>query len=142
MADFDKHVLDLFGWVVNHNLTDAEWALIYDHGDFFGTMPLMEDALLLLNSLPQQPVVITACPKTSYRQVARQKRRWVREYLHPDLFILPVMGGHNKPLFMHRPGDILIDDYGKNCRAWEDEGGIAIKHTTATDTLEKLNAIW
>ncbi|MFL9582229.1 hypothetical protein [Stenotrophomonas sp. AB1(2024)] len=29
---------------------------------------------------------------------------------------------------MHQPGDILIDDWGKNCAAWTDAGGAAIKH--------------
>jgi 5'-nucleotidase len=49
-----------------------------------------------------------------------------------------MMGGVNKAMFMHEPGDILIDDMEKNCKAWEELGGKAIVHKNALDTIAKL----
>ena len=141
MADFDRHHTSIFGPMPSGDFDDLHWAKIHAIPDFFRNLPLKSDALDLFYALPMVPVILTSCPRTGYQNVARQKRAWVREHLG-DMVILPVIGGHNKPMFMHRPGDILIDDYGKNCRAWEAEGGIAIKHETAEQTLEKLHAVW
>jgi hypothetical protein len=83
-------------------------------------------------------IVCTACPRHNYANVARQKRGWVRQHLSHDLPVLPVTGGKNKALFMHAPGDILIDDFERNIKAWEEEGGVGILHTDFETTYEKL----
>ena len=43
--------------------------------------------------------------------------------------VLPVMVGHNKGLFMHAEGDILIDDFITNVDAWRNLNGVGILHT-------------
>jgi hypothetical protein len=70
-----------------------------------------------------------------------QKRAWVRQHLSESITILPMMGGVNKAMFMHEPGDILIDDMAKNCNAWEEVGGIAIVHQNADATRAQLEQI-
>ena len=44
---------------------------------------------------------------------------------------------------MRNPGDILIDDFSKNCEDWAAHGGMAIKHLTGTveETIEALQEI-
>jgi len=74
------------------------------------------------------PVILTACPKSNYPLAAMQKRQWVREHLSATCLVLPVLGGRHKPLFMHQPGDVLIDDFKDNCDAWTAAGGVAIRH--------------
>lgn len=141
MADFDTHHQANFGWVPSHDLTDEQWQAIHDQPSFFLDMPMCEGAHGLFQALwDYRPIILTACPKTNYQHVARQKRQWVKNHLGSAITVLPVIGGHNKPMFMHAKGDILIDDYGKNCRAWEAEGGRAIKHVTAAQTLKELKA--
>ena len=39
------------------------------------------------------------------------------------------------------PNHILIDDFTKNTVPWDNEGGIAILHTDANKTIEKLEEI-
>ncbi|WP_260477050.1 hypothetical protein [Stenotrophomonas sp. 278] len=73
-------------------------------------------------------MILTACPKSNYTVAAQQKRAWVREHLSATCLVLPVLGGVNKPLFMHQAGDVLIDDWSKNCVAWTAAGGVAIQH--------------
>lgn len=138
MADFDAGFVRLFGRIPHHDMTDAEWAIVHADGDFFETLPLCQGAMGLFNSLPADLSVLTACPRSNYQDVARQKRNWVRKHLGQHVTVLPVLGSHNKPLFMHSPGDILIDDYGKNCREWQAAGGIAIKHEGVLSTIQQF----
>lgn len=128
MADFDAHFPALFG--VDHRdlLDDEMWATITSHRTYFRDMPVCPGALPFYAAIKHlRPIILTACPKSDYVNVAVQKRAWVREHLG-DLTVLPVMGGRHKPLFMHAPGDILVDDMARNCGAWKDAGGWAIQH--------------
>lgn len=129
MADFDGAFPSVFG-LDHRSLADEEmWGHINSHVSFFRDLPPMAGAIDFFRSIEHlNPVILTACPKSNYAHVAAQKRAWVREHLSQTCLVLPVMGGRHKPLFMHQPGDILIDDWGKNCEAWTEAGGVAIKH--------------
>lgn len=142
MADFDRHFPEVFG--VDHRslADDALWGHINSHPSFFRDLPVCDGAIAFFDRVSYaQPIILTACPTTNYQQVARQKRAWVREHLSPNCTVLPVMGGRNKPLFMHEPGDILIDDFERNIRAWEEEGGVGILHRNFEDTKAQLKAV-
>ena len=140
MANFDAHFPALFG-VDHRGLADDDmWATINAHPSYFRDMPIFEGAKLFFDSISWlDPIILTACPRSNYAHVARQKRAWVREHLSTRCIILPVMGGANKPLFMHAPGDILIDDFERNTKAWEKEGGIAILHKDFVTTGRELD---
>lgn len=129
MADFDGAFPQVFG-LDHRSLADDEmWGHINSHPSFFRDLPPMAGALDFFRSVEHlNPVILTACPKSNYPHVAAQKRAWVRAHLSQTCMVLPVLGGRHKPLFMHQVGDVLIDDFGKNCVAWVDAGGIAIKH--------------
>ena len=129
MADFDGAFPAVFGLDHRSLADDDMWMHINGHPSFFRDLPPMEGAVEFFRSVEHlHPVILTACPKSNYAHVAVQKRAWVREHLSQTCLVLPVLGGRHKPLFMHQPGDILIDDFGKNCQAWNDAGGISIKH--------------
>lgn len=129
MADFDGAFPAVFG-LDHRSLADEEmWRHINSHQSFFRDLPPMAGALDFFRSIEHlNPVILTACPKSNYAHVAAQKRAWVREHLSATCLVLPVLGGRHKPLFMHQAGDVLIDDFGRNCDAWVEAGGIAIKH--------------
>jgi len=129
MADFDGAFPAIFG-LDHRSLADDEmWGHINSHPSFFRDLPPMAGALDFFRSVEHlNPVILTACPKSNYPHVAAQKRAWVRAHLSQTCLVLPVLGGRHKPLFMHQAGDVLIDDFGKNCAAWTAAGGIAIKH--------------
>lgn len=129
MADFDGAFPQVFG--LNHrSLADDEmWGHINGHPSFFRDLPPMAGAIDFFRSVEHlNPVILTACPKSNYPHVATQKRAWVREHLSQTCLVLPVLDGRHKPLFMHQAGDILVDDFGKNCAAWTEAGDVAIKH--------------
>ncbi len=129
MADFDAHFPAVFGLDHRSMADDAMWQTINAHPSYFRDMPPCPGAVEFYREIAHhEPIVLTACPRTNYANAAQQKRAWVYEHLGPHVTVLPVMGGHNKPLFMHAPGDILIDDFEKNTRAWSAAGGISILH--------------
>lgn len=140
MADFDKYFLEQFG-VVSNSLDDPTlWKWINAHGNFFSNLPPCEGAIDFYNSLGDLNVtILTACPKTNYTVAAVQKRDWVYRHLSPNVTVIPMLGGKNKCLFMHSPGDILIDDYEKNCIPWREHGGLAIQHKNFVDTTKQLD---
>ncbi|WP_203452786.1 hypothetical protein [Rhizobium sp. rho-13.1] len=129
MANFDAHFPAMFGVDHREMLDDDMWAQINSHPSYFRDMPIFEGAKEFFDKIAwMDPIILTACPKSNYAHAARQKRAWVREHLSTSCIILPVMGGRHKPLFMHAPGDVLIDDFPKNIEAWHDEGGEGILH--------------
>jgi 5'-nucleotidase len=143
MADFDAHFPATFGLDHKSLADDAMWETINAHPSYFRDMPPCPGAIAFFATIADlDPIVLTACPRTNYANAARQKRAWVREHLSTSIMILPVMGGHNKPLFMHAPGDILIDDFERNTQAWEKEGGVAVLHTSFERTRAELAVIF
>ncbi|HIE1458599.1 TPA: 5' nucleotidase, NT5C type [Stenotrophomonas maltophilia] len=129
MADFDAAFPTLFG--LDHRLLadDEMWKHINNHPSFFRDLPPMHGAVEFFHSIHHlNPVILTACPKSNYPLAAMQKLQWVREHLSATCLVLPVLGGRHKPLFMHQPGDVLIDDFEANCDAWTAAGGVAIRH--------------
>jgi 5'-nucleotidase len=145
MADFDRHFVEHFG-VEPQSLDDANmWKKINSYPDFFANLPPMKDALNLFGKLvwdwEYDIIILTACPRSNYRNAAIQKRNWVRKHLSTEVQVIPMLGGVNKALFMHQSGDILIDDMEKNCMSWEELGGKAIIHKNAADTIAELKEL-
>ncbi|WP_156330357.1 5' nucleotidase, NT5C type [Bosea vaviloviae] len=139
MADFDAHFPAVFGLDHRSMADDAMWATINAHPSYFRDMPPCPGAVEFFREIAHlEPIVLTACPRTNYANAATQKRAWVYEHLGWHVTVLPVMGGHNKPLFMHARGDILIDDFEKNTRAWDAAGGMSILHRDFAGTRLQL----
>jgi 5'-nucleotidase len=139
LGDFDAHFLSLFKHESKGTPDEVLWAKINSSPSFFYDLPLCYGALDWFDSLwLYQPIILTACPRSNYHNVARQKKAWVKDRLGYDGLVLPVMGGANKGMFLQNEGDILVDDMERNCKAWEAEGGVAILHTSTMSSDWKL----
>lgn len=142
MFDFDGHFEDLFGH--HPKFYDGNkktmWNMIYSVPNFFADLPLLPGAMAFYKEYEKKlrPMFLTSCPTSNYEEVARQKRVAVRKHFGYNTIMLPTNGSESKPLFMHRPGDVLIDDWGKNIRAWEAAGGVGIKHENFEQTATEL----
>lgn len=117
--------------------TPEFWRRVTAVDDFFTNLELMADAMELYEGVKHlDPTILTACPMGGWAE--DQKVRWAAKRF-PGVPIITCMAAvksaHGKP------GDILIDDYNKNRKAWEDMGGIFILHVTALQSLISLSLI-
>ena len=84
--------------------------------------------------------ILTAAGTVNRQIVIKDKIDWTREYVHPDWLLIPTFKGSQKAAFAHKKA-VLIDDRPKNIECWVEAGGIGILHTSAEDTVAKLNEI-
>lgn len=140
-VDMDGVLADFFGeWSrlsgVNHykDISHVEDALnlIRAHPSFWLDLPPLSDASPLLGAIKKYAGSYNICstPLHDDKNSEPHKRLWVKRHLHnfpPHEVIIT----HNKPAYATQADgtpNILIDDYGKNIKAWEAAGGIGIKH--------------
>lgn len=146
MADFDGGFPAKFGYDHRAVPDEVMWAEIEKDGKFFRELPPCEGALHFFRYIERgcSPVILTACPHDKFADIAVQKRAWVREWLGSRVPIVFTVGGKTKHLYMHKPGDILIDDFPRNVERWNEAGGVGILHAgdfTAT-ALALQGALW
>lgn len=139
LADFDRAATDLLGmpprqFEKRHGPREF-WQRIARHPDFYGTLPLMPDAMLLFDAVRHlQPVILTGLPLGNW--AAPQKLRWAAEHF-PGTRIITCLARNKRE--HARDGDILVDDTLKYRDLWEGAGGIFVHHRDARSTIAVLN---
>jgi hypothetical protein len=126
-ANFDQHVLDLFGKTPNA-LGDAElWRLANSTENFWSDMPLMPGAREFFDAIKHvNPIVLTGCPKSDYDRAAKAKVAWWKRNFDHDNVITCL--SKEKATYMKAEGDWLVDDMTKNCKRWAAAKGYAIRY--------------
>lgn len=138
LADFDRSATELLGMpprvYEKRRGIGAFWREIARHPDFYGTLPLMPDAMRLFEAVRHlDPVILTGLPRGNW--AAPQKVRWAAEHF-PGTRILTVLAVDKR--HHAQQGDILVDDQLKHAHLWEDAGGIFVHHRDAESTIAKL----
>ncbi len=138
LADFDKAGDILFGM----SPRDAErihgskqfWHRLEHELDFYGTLPLMPDALDLYEGVRHlNPIILTGCPRGTWAQ--GQKVAWAARHF-PGVPIITCRSADKR---VHaKPGDVLIDDWPQHRHRWIEMGGVFISHYDAATSLEAL----
>lgn len=147
LADFDGAFLSLFGKTCEECESKSEmWRLIHGHDEFFYNLPKMagarnlyEDALDLRDG--GEVAILTSAGSSDFHHVAQQKRRWIHKHIDDSVLVITVKDGLDKAAFVQNKGDILIDDWRKNCEAWEEAGGVAIKYENAEQAMADLTKL-
>jgi len=138
LADFDRAATELLGmppraYEKRHGLA-AFWHELARHPDFYGTLPLMPDAMELFDAVRHlDPVILTGLPRGNW--AAPQKVRWAEQHF-PQTRILTVMAVDKRRHCV--TGDILVDDQLRHAHLWEQAGGIFVQHRDAASTLDQL----
>ena len=146
LADFDGFFLSSFG-IATKDVTKKEmWKAIHGHDEFFYNLPMMEGALDLyaascLYSAARAPIVLTSAGSSNFMHVAQQKKRWIQEHIGEYVTVIAVREGADKAAMVQNKGDILVDDWRKNCDAWEAVGGLAVKYENATQAIADLESL-
>ncbi|WIW90237.1 hypothetical protein K3M67_19500 (plasmid) [Sphingobium sp. V4] len=141
LADFDRAATDLLGMppraFQKRRGKGAFWRELARHPDFYGTLPLMPDAMRLFKAVRHlDPIILTGLPLGKW--AAPQKVRWAAEHF-PGVKILTVMAVDKRN--HAQEGDILVDDQMKHAHLWEAAGGIFLHHENAESTLVKLRLL-
>ncbi|WP_294394895.1 hypothetical protein [uncultured Sphingomonas sp.] len=141
LADFERAAFDLLG-ASPHDYQQrrgagAFWRELARHPDFYGSLPLMPDAMELFAGVRHlHPVILTGLPRGAW--AAPQKVRWAAEHF-PGTRIITCMAVDKR---RHaQAGDILVDDTLRYQHLWEEAGGTFVHHRTAAETLAELRRI-
>lgn len=141
LADFDKAGEILWGMPPRKYEEKVGskrfWKELQETRDFYGSLPLMPDAMELFKGVEHfNPTILTGCPLGGWAEA--QKVGWAARNF-PGVPIITCMS-ENKCKFGHK-GDVLIDDYMKYRDRWEAMGGVFIHHRTALESLLRLSVI-
>src|SRR3546814_20411898 len=98
LADFDRAATELLGMpprtCEKRRGIGAFWREIERHPDFYGTLPLMPEAMRLFEPVRHlDPVILTGLPRGTGD--APQQVRWAAEHF-PGTRILPVLAVHKR----------------------------------------------
>ena len=141
LADFDKAATQLLGmpprtYEQRHGVP-AFWKELARHPDFYGSLPLMPDAMRLFEAVRHlEPVILTGLPRGKW--AAPQKVRWAARHF-PGTRIITVMAVDKRK--HAQVGDVLVDDQLRHAHLWEEVGGLFIHHREAESTLTQLASL-
>ena len=141
LADFDRAATELLGMpprvFEKRRGIGALWRELARHPDFYGSLPLISDAMDLFGAVRHlDPIILTGLPRGKW--AAPQKVRWAAEHF-PGTRILTVMAVDKRN--HAQEGDILVDDRLKYAHLWESAGGIFVHHKNAQSTIGKLRTL-
>ena len=142
LADFDAGARKILGmspadFEARHNKREF-WRRLARTRDFYATLPLMPDAMLLFEAVKHlEPTILTGLPLGNW--AAPQKVKWAAEHF-PGTKIITTMA---RDKFRHMTGmDVLVDDRADHRDKWESAGGTFIHHKNARDSLARLAEIY
>jgi hypothetical protein len=142
LADFDAGFRTLFGLssrAFEEKYGKREfWRRIAGADNFYGTLPLMPDAMVLFDAVRHlEPTILTGLPLGNW--AAPQKVEWAAKHF-PGTKIITTMA---RDKYKHMTGmDVLVDDRADHRSKWEDAGGTFVHHKTARDSLARLAEIY
>ena len=137
-------------WSKNHENPEIqaalEWIrqLLGDNRSFWANLSPLPDVLAFweyLDSLGEVRILSHPWDTAS----AEGKVDWINQYLSPKPknkhIFLPLDGKKEIWAQNNRKPCVLIDDFSTYTEKWEENGGIAILHTSISDTIEQLDKL-
>ena len=109
-----KIYIDLDGTLTSYNYADYENNLWKVHPEVLCKEPVIK-------SIPNDWIILT---KTTTLKEAELKKEWAHHYF-PDNKIICLTPYEDKSAYAK--GNILLDDYKVNLKAWKEAGGYALK---------------
>lgn len=106
--------------------------------EFFQNLPWTEGGHELWSFItPHNPIILTGGAEEA-NAIGQGKNAWVQKNL--NIPITKVIHESNKSKYAGSD-KILIDDYDKNIREFQNAGGIGILHTNTNNTISQLQSI-
>lgn len=141
LADFDAGATTILGMSPSayerRHGSGRFWSLLARTDDFFGSLPLMPDAMELYEAVRHRdPVILTGTPRGAW--AAPQKRAWAARHF-PGVEIITTLAALKRE-HCH-PGDALVDDRDRYRSLWQEAGGVFIHHRSARQSLDDLKRL-
>lgn len=116
---------------IQHNYIEQMW----ERGFYLGLQPFEEFVNAVSLCIDRNPdtefYILSAVLDTEPPFIADEKRAWINRYLPqlPEERLIFVPAGADKSQYIGGidENSVLIDDYNKNLREWEQAGGLPIK---------------
>ncbi len=152
LADFDRGVKEICHMepVKYGQRNDAEvmelWERVKKAKNYYYQLKPMEGAVEMFQQLRQRfgdrCEILSAIPAEYFGIVSAKedKIRWVRDYLDKEV-VINIVYRSEKADFAKGKDYILVDDYEKNIREWEEAGGSGILYQNASQALADLEGI-
>lgn len=141
LADFDSYFESITGmsgeeYELEHGASGF-WSFIREHDNFFYNLPLMPDAIELVDYFKEfRPIILTGVPFGNW--ATGQKLRW-RDNHFKGIPMVTCLSKNKRDYC--QPGDLLIDDLHKYKHLWESAGGTFILHTSAENSIKQFEEL-
>lgn len=152
LADFDRGFRELCGMEpVNQSdpdptLADVVWDNVRKVPHYYDKLEVGPGAgemfRILYETYGDKCEILSAIPKPhrNIEHAKEDKINWVKRELS-DTVKINIVYRAEKKQFCTSKGCILIDDFRKNIREWEEAGGTGILYTSAADALEAISKL-
>jgi hypothetical protein len=115
--------------------------------DFFAELAALKGGLKIIEWVRKNniPYTILSCPlrRPGEKASIAGKKRWLNTHIGD--VVNPIFRCDKERMAMQagKPA-VLVDDFGKNIKKWQEAGGIGIKHEDENwqDTIKKLDQIY
>ena len=156
--DFDGVVLDtippLYEKLVQGGVSLDEpeekrvaWFSKYDYSEIIKDKYILNDSINCINKLLESKrFEISFLSHVHSLDEAIVKIRYLRRRFKDDITIIIVPGKVSKTKMVHSEGAILVDDFARNLKEWEEAGGIAIRFSKELEShgykvINRLDAL-
>lgn len=154
LADFERGVIELCGVNPlsqnakrrNPKADDEMWTRIKEVPNFYDKLRIMDGAKELFDELYEKYgdkcEILSGVPKEErgITSAGEDKIKWIRRLFSPTIKVNIVLR-KEKQGYCNGPGYILIDDYEKTIKEWEEKGGTGIAHVNAETTKNRLKEL-
>ena len=143
LVDFDGGFARIFGegtpneFIAAHSKNKFFKAL-RSCSHFFRELDWLPDGEALWSYIQQYNPIILTAPVLNMEHCETDKIEWVKRHLGENVHVIV---SSDKSAFADG-ASVLIDDQDKNILPWVAAGGIAIKHSSTDDTINRLEEIF
>ena len=150
VADFEKGVKDAgvelspMGGSAGPEKANEFWGALGRVPNFYYNLEPIPEGVEMVKKLMEkyECVFLTGIPRAENEMMTAQldKIKWAKKYFGDDAKVYPVKR-YTKARFCNGRNSILIDDYMKNIREWEEAGGSGVQFKPDKDILKSVEQI-
>ena len=151
LADFDRGIREICGLVPiaqdapdrSAAMEDVMWGKVKDAGHFYDMLEPISGSKEMFDAVYEKYgnrcEILTGVPrpKRGIDTASEDKVKWMRRLFSKDIKINTVLRAEKKN-FCTGKDCVLIDDFSKNIREWNEMGGTGILFINPEDTIRSL----